>query len=68
VYDLTLWLVRAVWFEIPVVGGRARGQRPPGRPRVVAEIAPEAANAAMRGASEVAEGAERVLGGMVGAG
>jgi hypothetical protein len=43
VYDLILYLVRSVTYEIPVVGGRARGkarprapsltERPTGRPR-----------------------------------
>jgi len=58
VYDLLLWLVRATWYEIPIVGGRARGRRPPGRPALVTEIAPNAANAVATG---VEGGAEKLL-------
>lgn len=32
VYDLILWVFRAVTYEIPVVGGRARGKARPRAP------------------------------------
>lgn len=31
-YDLVLWIVRAIYYEIPYIGGRARGKRRPRAP------------------------------------
>lgn len=32
VYDFVLWVTRSIWFEIPVYGGRARGETRPRAP------------------------------------
>jgi hypothetical protein len=54
-YDIILWVVRAIYFEIPVIGGRATGQRPPPRrPQLVQEVA-DGATEVMEKTAEVAE-------------
>jgi hypothetical protein len=61
VYDILLWLVRATWYEMPVVGGRARGEQPPGKPALVTEIAPAAADAAVATVTGVSQTAEKLM-------
>lgn len=31
-YDFLLWITRSIWFEMPVYGGRARGETRPRAP------------------------------------
>jgi len=59
-YDIVLYLWRSITYEIPVVGGRARGRRPPRPPSLTERAGAEADTSSAPVPDGVALAAEEV--------